>query len=140
MVLKYKPLYQCDGCSLEFEDPDKVRIFESLVKNGNQTKQYIETGMFCLDCIPLALDFSNQNPETVKIIDPTDPTKVFAVDSFENFEKRMKLSAEALNDVRELKQIFFEFAKETNINIKNLDLKFKDLHDLIKFVMKYQMY
>ena len=46
MVLKYKPLYQCDGCSLEFEDPDKVRIFESLVKNGNQTKQYIETGMY----------------------------------------------------------------------------------------------
>ena len=81
MTVKYKPIFQCDGCSLEFEDPDKVRIFESLVKNGDQTKQYIETGMFCLDCIPLALDFKNENPETIKIIEPikalaaTDPHK-----------------------------------------------------------------
>lgn len=83
MVLKHRPIYQCDGCSLEFEDPNKVRIFENQILNGDQTKQYIESGMFCLDCIPLALDFINKNPETVKII---DPIKVLA-DKEEQFKK-----------------------------------------------------
>lgn len=74
MAKLFKPLYQCDGCGETFENPDDVRIFESLVKNGEETKQYIKTGMFCLSCIPLALDFENKVPETVVFIDPKNIT------------------------------------------------------------------
>ena len=70
MGVKFKPLYSCDGCGEDHEDPDKVRIFESIVKSGDESKQYIKSGMFCLSCIPLALDFENKVPETVQIVDP----------------------------------------------------------------------
>ncbi len=94
MVLKYKPLYSCDGCGIDFEDANKVRIFESRILNGDQTKQYVESGMFCLDCIPLALDFENKNPETVKIIDPIKALADKEEQFKENYQKIVDKLAE----------------------------------------------
>jgi hypothetical protein len=70
MALKFKPIYMCDGCGNELENPDEIRIFPGNITNGSKNKKYSsDEKMYCLNCIPLALDFKNETPETVKIID-----------------------------------------------------------------------
>lgn len=124
MGVKFKPLYSCDGCGEDHEDPDKVRIFESIVKSGDESKQYIKSGMFCLSCIPLALDFENKVPETVQIIDP----KQALADSEDQFEKQYQNLNE---NIRDFKELFFAFVRETEKDLKRLNLQFESLYDLV---------
>lgn len=73
-AIRFKPIYTCEGCGTEFETIDSVRIFKGVVKNGNETKIFIiEDAMYCINCIPLILDFKNECPETVKIINKLTP-------------------------------------------------------------------
>ena len=118
MAKLFKPLYQCEGCSETFEDPDKVRTFESLVKNGDQTKQYIETGMFCLSCLPLALDFENKVPETVQIVDP----KQALADAENLFERQYE---KILNKLAQDNYITFGIQDETSTEKEIRDIKAK---------------
>jgi len=71
MSIKFKPIYICDGCGVEFEDKDQIRIIDGDILNGDKTKLYSTTEkMYCLSCLPLALDLENKNPETIINIDP----------------------------------------------------------------------
>ena len=128
MGVKFIPRYACDGCGIEFEDPDKVRIFESLVKNGDQTKQYIENGMLCLDCIPLALDFKNENPETIKII---EPIKALA-DTEDQFEKQYYKIIEILNLDSIIKALIEKIENHKHITPDHDHVKILELYDKIQ--------
>ena len=73
MGIIFKAYYQCCGCGIEFDNPDKVRNFKGTVENGDRSKIFIqEEKMYCVDCLPLALDFENKCPETVKIVAPEE--------------------------------------------------------------------
>jgi len=120
----YKPLYQCEGCSETHEDPDKVRIFESIVKSGDESKQYIKSGMFCLSCIPLALDFENKVPETVQIV---DPQKALA-DSENLFEEQYK---KILDKLTQDNYVHFGTQEEHLTKLKLTELE-TDLADIKK--------
>jgi len=118
MGVKFKPLYSCDGCGEDHEDPDKVRIFESIVKSGDESKQYIKSGMFCLSCIPLALDFENKVPETVQIVDP----KKALADAENLFEKQYE---KILNKLAQDNYITFGIQDETSTEREIRDIKAK---------------
>lgn len=73
MGVRFKPVYMCEGCGAEFETEDSVRLFKGTVENGNGTKVFIQIDkMYCLNCLPLALDFENNTPETVQIVDQSE--------------------------------------------------------------------
>ena len=68
MPIKLKQVYICDGCGVEFEETDNIRIFTGEVLNGDKSKSFIRPNeMYCLNCLQFALDYENKNPETVII-------------------------------------------------------------------------
>ena len=138
MPVKYKPLYCCDGCGNEFEDSNKVRIFESVVKSGDETKIYIQTGMYCIECIPLALDFKNENPETVVNIDPKQALAA-EDDLFEKqYEKILNKLAQdnyihfGIQEENPIETLYKKIDKELQESFDNVDEKFKLINKDIK--------
>jgi len=57
MSKKYKPIYECDNCHIEFEDSKKVRCFTNYVTDGENKLMFIDKfeAMYCLECIPKIL-------------------------------------------------------------------------------------
>lgn len=118
MAVKFKPIYICEGCSAETEDPDQVRIFSGTIVNGDGTKQFISSEkMYCLNCIPLALDFENVVPETVEII--TEPQK----NSIKPTESQLKDLDEIETDLSDIKQTYTKLRSimENIINTNTLN-------------------
>ncbi len=127
-MLKFKPIYTCDGCGTELENPDQIRIFAELVKNGDGTKIYIDQEtMYCLNCIPLALDFENVCPGTVKIVERPElekPTEKVV----EKVVKENLITAEELE--QHLSEITNRFIYVLETHQKKIDLLLETVNSL----------
>ncbi len=129
MAIKFKPLYCCEGCGIDYEDSDQVRIFFGIVKNGDETKEFIQSQkMFCLSCLPLALDFENKVPETVQIVDP----KKALADAENLFEKQYE---KILNKLAQDNYITFGIQDETSTQkeIRDIKAKLVEIERSLKF-------
>ncbi len=100
----FKPIYQCDGCGEFLEISDQVRCFDNNVKSGDESKIYTATGLYCLDCIPLILDFKNENPPTLQLVEPK------------------KQSSDISNKIEKLEIKFEELASLTDQLIENISI------------------
>jgi hypothetical protein len=123
MGIEYRAYYRCDGCSTEFEDSDKVRIFKGIVVSGDGTKIYIQPEkMYCLSCIPLALDFENTVPETVQIIEQKEENFEIIKESeltiLDVKDMVTKLKIDILNDIQDRYKEISEIKSKIN-NIQN---------------------
>jgi hypothetical protein len=64
----FKPIYVCDKCETQFEDPLQLRSFLGPVSDGETDNYFIivddntEPKMYCLKCIPEVLELSNYVP------------------------------------------------------------------------------
>ena len=132
MAKLFKPLYQCEGCGETFENPDKVRIFNGEVTNGDELKSFIRpTQMYCLNCLKHSLDYNNDNPETV-IVKNESQTKDHQYQSNINIREILNNEIQQINDRLDK---FDEFRQETVTNLelvtKNIK-KHTDIENLLK--------
>jgi hypothetical protein len=144
MAIKFKPIYTCDGCGIDFENENEIRIFTGTVYDGSGTKQYLATEkMYCLKCIPLALDFENSNPQTFKIISKEEKSKTKeSCPEIIELKNEIKQINNRLAKINSQNQEFKTFIKKSKIyDDKNLiklaeDIE-KDLDEKMKDVEKY---
>ncbi|MCK9293171.1 hypothetical protein M0P25_03790 [archaeon] len=104
MPVKFKPIYSCEGCGKDFEDENLVRTFKGYLTNGNGTRRYISSEkMYCLECLPLAVDVKNELPETVEIINEKN-IKEIKIESFDEI-KGTKIEQDYNNLKNEIKEL-----------------------------------
>jgi hypothetical protein len=128
MVKIFRPIYQCDGCSTEFEDADKVRIFKGIVRNGNESIQYIQSEqMYCLNCLPLALDFENSYPETTQIVKPENDLAEPPIES-----KMIELETD-INDLSKQHNMIIDTIRNHSNLIKLHDNKLLEIETSVKY-------
>jgi len=99
MPIKYKPIFICEGCGNELEDPNQIRIFNGTITDGNEKKLYSSgKNMFCLNCIPLVLDFKNENPSTIQEYNKTK----FNEDDIEDIESPNNIIESLQNEISDI--------------------------------------
>jgi len=131
MPIKFKPIFICEGCGDEIEDPNQIRIFNGDITDGNKNKLYSNSEkMFCLNCIPLMLDFKNENPPTIQTIDDKINSETMCHNTnpiIESLQNELSDVENRLKNIDDSILVLFENIEQTSQNIQFLIEKLKPL-------------
>ncbi len=124
MGKKFKPIYQCDLCGQEFEDPDMVRLFKGDVVNGEELKRYVNIEkytMSCIECLPKLLienfEIITPKQEIVNEISEKTSIKKSITESIKKTTKPEKKIVEPLSEpeIKDSEEISSEEPPTENI-------------------------
>jgi len=133
MAIKLKQIYVCDGCGTEYENPDQIRVFADQVLNGDKTKNFIRPEqMYCINCLPFALDFENHNPETVI----KNPETNLDRSKEDNINLRLETLESFKQETLKNLELVAENIKKSTTNTKHLADNFSNLKQSIEHVKK----
>lgn len=115
----FKPIYVCDQCETQFEDPLQLRSFLGPVSDGETDNFFVimneedsEPKMYCVNCIPKVLDLTNENLEITTVrINTISPQEIVEKDEIiqqEIVEDETKHNVDITDEEEDLEQEIIE--------------------------------